>query len=326
MSKLKSTYFTNHSQAISVFKLVNVFFWKSLIGPLIAILLPVLFMVIYKIIDADQGSQSSIFGNGLPTYITFSILPISLVTFPQMIVEFKSSIILRKISISKITPLKCVSIFLGYYLCILVGIVVIIFLLFTILLNKDAPAFYKKIRFGQCIYGIVNVFIVSLAVGLLCGVLIKKNHYVQMIGFSILLLSVTLAGQFIPITVIGTSEAIKYISLFSPISYSLNLLNNSLINDADYSSILGQSSNPIDPELAKQLAEFMKTHNTGNNIFDLHHDFQIFNFITKKDAKPQDFFITIYQSWQKVLNLIMSYIFAAIFFGIGIKKFNWTSR
>ena len=118
----------------------------------------------------------------------------------------------------------------------------------------------------------------------------KKSATVQLTGLSFMLLTLILAGHFIPISVIGGIDAIKYMSLFSPINYSTSLLNNVLIMPIDLDS---------------------------SSIFDF-KDFVISN----TGSEP----IIIIASWQKILNLVMPPIIFVGFNFISYKKFSWSSR
>jgi ABC-type multidrug transport system permease subunit len=77
------------------------------------------------------------------------------------------------------------------------------------------------------------LYITSIATGILLASVSKKSSTVQLIGLSILFLTITLGGYFVPIAVIGGVDAIKYISLFSPINFATSLLNNTLIKPID---------------------------------------------------------------------------------------------
>ncbi len=103
---------------IAVVSLINKHFWKSKIGPISSIVLPVMFMLMYKIMSI--GVSDGIFALSLPTYLTLSVLPLTLITLPQVICEFKTSIILRKISVSTITKFKFTFILLSYYFIALI--------------------------------------------------------------------------------------------------------------------------------------------------------------------------------------------------------------
>ncbi|MDK2819854.1 MAG: hypothetical protein KFW07_03380, partial [Mycoplasmataceae bacterium] len=103
MSNKSTLKFSKFNPENAIIILISKFFWKSKTGPLTTILLPLTFMIIYKLIGGDD---STTFVDALPAFICLSILPITLITLPQMLVEIKQSIVLRRISTSSITPIK----------------------------------------------------------------------------------------------------------------------------------------------------------------------------------------------------------------------------
>ena len=130
-------------QEIAVLELVNKHFWKSKIGPLSALIIPLFLMVIYKILSKNE---SSLFIGGLPSYFSFSILPLCFISLPQMIVEFKTSIILRKIANSRITSVKFILIVILYNFTMILSVTFLIILLYAIFLNVNAKAGFEYIN------------------------------------------------------------------------------------------------------------------------------------------------------------------------------------
>lgn len=316
---MQKNFKVEYKNELAILGLVNKYFWKSKIGPIISILLPLVFMIIFKLVNEND---QNFFASGLSSYFAFSILPLLLITFPQLIVEFKISIILRKISVSSISATKFCLIVLFYYLLMVIASNIIVIILYAAFLNKDAKYFFEIINWGQLIYSLLNIYLTTLTFGLLLGILMKKNSIVQVVGFAIMIISILFAGEFIPMTVIARSDALRYISLFSPITYSLGLMNNVLmINNTNFFMML-----PIDPSLVPLRNELL-SQCYPNNIFDLNHPFVLFDYTFNQENLliPRTNFV-IYEIWQKALNLVMPYVCSGLFLFISIKKFNWTSR
>ncbi|MGL4952037.1 MAG: ABC transporter permease [Mycoplasma sp.] len=170
--------------------------------------------------------------------------------------------------------------------------------------NKDASTAVANIRWGGLIFGLFSLFMVAISFGILIGVLFNSSLSVQLIGFGIFFVSLLLSGQFIPIQVIGSVDAIKYISLLSPLSYSLGLINNSLVEiDSTF----------LSPEI-------IDSFNKGSNIFDFSNTFWITAL-----SKNQEI-INIYEPWHKGLNIFMPFALFAGFNFISWKKFKWSNR
>lgn len=315
VKKIKKGFYSESA----IFLLLNTHFWKSKIGPISSIVMPLLYMVIYAVIGTN-----TVFFSGLSSYLSFSILPLTIISMPLALVEFKSSIILRKISTSSITAFKFCLLMFGYYLIVTIISNLIVITLCATFLNKDAPEIFKTINWGQFIYSLLMVYISSLSVGLLLGVLIKKANQAQIFGFLILFISIILAGQLMPLSVLGSVDAIKYISLFSPISYSMSLMNNVLVGDSN--EIIGLIATANNGSFASVVESCIK----GQSIFDVQNPFIIFDYDFSNINGEQEFYVNgytkIYLEWQKILNLIMPYVICISFITISVKKFNWTSR
>lgn len=335
------------TQEIAVLSLINKHFWKSKVGPITALAIPLFLMIVYKIIGKDE---IEVFTGGLPSYFSFSILPLGFISLPQMLVEFKTSIILRKISTSKVTAIKFCTIMLAYNFVAILSANILIILFYAMFLNVDAPDAFATINWWELLYALFNVYISTLSFGLLLGVLINRNNLVQSIGFCFVIVSITFSGQFIPISVLYRSGAMQYISLISPTSYSLNLMNVVLLpsNSEGILKLFEQEiagkplvtiiedSNYNTEELKAKL-EDLKNYRF-NGIFDIKNDFKIFtlNVIESNIEIPgtnEKFLIatkltesTIYRPWQNILDLIMPYVLTIIFLFVSIKKFKWTSR
>ncbi|MBD5423035.1 MAG: ABC transporter permease [Mycoplasma sp.] len=341
-------------QEFATIQLINRHFWKSKIGPLSSLCIPLFLMIIYKVVGRNGISIES----GLPSFLAFSILPLCLISLPQMIVEFKTSIILRKISISKITSWKFSLLVLSYNLLAVLCSTLVIFLLFTIFLNVDAANYYKTVNWGELIYVLLNIYVSCLSFGLLLGVLINKINLVQIIAFIFIIVSITFSGQLIPMSVLSRSEAIRYVALFSPLSYSLNMMNIVLTDNGKevieslYSlSLLPEGSEAIKfTQVAKDtyINEVVPYNFSG--IFNVSKPYLSFSF-KYHDISPQFAYYveiisedtisgllespiqvdsikvtTVYKSWQLIMNLLMPYIVSGIFIFVSIKKFKWTSR
>lgn len=353
-------YLKNNREEIATLELINKHFWKSRTGPLSALTLPFFLMLIYRILGQDD---ITLFTSGLAAYFSFSILPLCFISLPQMIVEFKTSIISRKISISKITKSKFSLIILSYNFIAIFAATLIITLLYAIFLGSEAPKVFENIKWPELIYSLFNIYISCLSFGLLIGVLINKIILIQIIAFLLIIISITFSGQFIPVNVLARSLAIKIFTLFSPTSYSLNMMNMVLENDnkqlIDLCWNISHSSVPI-PGLAPNSVQFINgtdvfyQENIENyhfsGIFDLNHTYKMFSikyYSAKDNASlllnsrmdismlPVDelpIVITelkstdVYSPWQLILNIIMPYVLTFTFFIVAIKKFNWTSR
>ncbi len=285
---------TNFAPEIAVVTLINKFFWKSKTGPLTMLLLPLCFMIMYRLFS---DGDNVFFANALPGFISLTTLPITLITLPQMLVEIKQSIILRRISTSEITAIKYNLLVASWFFVLCIFSTFIIFILFLAFLNSGIDKL-SFINWGDLIFSLIMFYISAISVGILISSLAKKSSSAQLIGLGVMLFTLVLAGQFVPLVVIGKVDSIKFISLASPINYSTGLLNNVLTNP-------GKIGIPT-------------SLNTSGSIFSI-TDFKIPSNTSKNP-------IIIIAYWQKVLNLIMPIIIFIGFNIISYKNFKWSVR
>ncbi|MGL5205660.1 MAG: ABC transporter permease [Metamycoplasmataceae bacterium] len=281
----------NLNAEMSIVILIHKFFWKSKVGPLTMFLLPTGFMLIYYVIGTSNNSMAG-FVQAFPSFIALSVLPITLISLPQMLVEIKHSIILRKISTSAITPIRYNLIVSAWFFIMCCFSTIFIIGLFLAFLNTKISSELGHINWGEFLIALLMLYITSIATGIVLSSVSKKSSSVQLIGLSFMMLTITLAGYFIPISVIGGIDAIKFVSLLSPINYSTSLLNNVLIE-------------PI--------------NGVSRSIFEF-KDFYIENF-----TKPGEGLLII-SAWQKPLNLLMPLVIFGGFNFVAYKKFSWSSR
>lgn len=294
----------------AMFILINSYFWKTKVGPIFSLVTPFIFMVIYYVLDiSGDDSKLSIFVNALPAFLAMSIIPLSIVTLPSMNIEFKNSIILRKIKTSGINPLIYNVITFCFFLAMS-----LLFSLFTLMVYfiflASQNSLETHINIGTLLYGILALSIVSITFGMFVSVFVKNPLSSQLSGFGIFVLTLTLSGQFIPVEVISKVDAIKYISLFSPLNYAANILNIACIA-------------PVD--------------GYNNSLFDLSSEFLIYGFPSNPTTstfventptipeipKP---IIVLYEVWQKALFIFMPWILSGVFGSLAIVFFKSSGR
>lgn len=277
---------------LATFSLINKYFWKTKIGPIFSIVLPFIFMVIYFVLgsSSDSGDKLSYFINGFPTYLSMSIIPLSIITLPSMNIEFKNSILLRKIKTSGIDKFEYNLICIIYFFIASILFSIITIILFALFSASDISRL-GSINWGTLTYGIIFLSLVSISFGMFISTFIKTSLSSQLIGFAIFILTLTLSGQFIPVQVISGVEAIKYISLLSPLNYATNIFNVASLNAINGSS---------------------------NSIFDFSNDFIFAGFSNQP--------ITLYNVWQKVLFVFAPFVLIGAFEALSIYFFKWTGR
>ncbi len=340
---------------IAVISLINKHFWKSKVGPIAAIILPIILMVNFKLtgLDVSTPQQAALyFASYLRAYLTLGILPLTLITLPQVLCEFKRSIILRKISISSINKYKFCFMLMGYYLIALCSSSIIVIMLYAMFLANYASECFAKIDWWQVIYALFNLYGVSLITGLFIGVVFNSAALAQLIGFMLLMYTEIITAQFTDLEFLGQSYSAKIFSLFSPLSYPIGLLSNATVPQMDQSDIIGTITaslesilEPDKKDLAAQLVDawlhddkLSQQHqeminnaiflqNKGTNIFNLKKSLVYVGYEITIGITPITLTTpAIYDIWYKILNIVMPLV-SFIAFGIASSiKFKWSSR
>lgn len=308
----------DNSKTLAILSLVNRYFWKTKVAPIMSIVLPFTFMVLYYLIGLSDPSVEVVppvdimlppspppFLIALPSFLSLTILPLLFLILPQMHVDFKNSILLRKIKISNINKIKYIFLVSAFFTIMSFMFTILTFLFFMAFASEDL-SILKYIDWGGLVYGILMTIISGISIGFFVGIVAHKPLTSQLIGFGIILISMGLGGQLIPIQVIGSSDPVKILSFFSPLNYSLALINTAIIPEFPETLI------SPDLEPVKTFSFFY------NNIFDFSKSFQIVGF----SLNPA----VIYEKWHKVLNVFVPLFIISIFSTLSYFFFKWTSR
>ncbi|MEF9985139.1 MAG: ABC transporter permease [Malacoplasma sp.] len=329
---------------IAIFNLINKFFWKSKLALISMFGLPLLFIVIYYAVASSRGSSFKV-TDGFNLYIGFSVMPIALVSLPQLLVELKNSIILRRIAISNISPFRYNFLMSVYFFAMCVISTIFIFIAVSAFENVNMKTFLDSFDIPSYIYALINFYVVSISFGIILSSISKSSSWVQLVGLAIILFSLMLSGQFIPIHVIANIMPIKIITLFSPLDYALGLMNNvimagqikSFITAADYIvAHPGWPPTPMPPNLQEIYDKLRHIRDLlpagGYNIFDLTQPFVLPNFSLIKGLGPESslvgrtLYYPIYEIWQKSLNIVFPYVFLIGSTYLSVNRFSWSSR
>ncbi len=204
-------------------KLLNSYFWKTVYGPILAFIFPIILLAILGNILRLEYVY--------PGLIALSMLFLGLIALPLAIMELKGSSLFKYIGSSPVNPLKFTIVVIGFYAFIAICTGIIIFLatmaifptktfpgagfehgvlggIFTL---KGAVSFY----FGCLIH--LMLVIVS---GLVISTFAKTPQQALTLGLMITLPSMFLSGMVLSVDVIGESPVMNWISRFIPYRYS----------------------------------------------------------------------------------------------------------
>ena len=315
------------SKDVNLFNFLLKLFFKTKIGIIIAEFFPIMFMVIYYVVyssnigDSNNGSDMSMsyFVMGLPSYIVLSIIPLSFITLPQIMVELKNSILLRRIKTSGVKKEEYLLIIFVQYFILSIISCLITFLIFLAFVNTRVKEELRSINFGNLIYSTLMLILSSITLGMMIGSILKNVLISQLIGTGLFMITMMFGGLMMPINVFGEILAIKIITLFSPINYATGLVLNSGYIQSDLllnkiNTMTGSDFNAL---------------SLGYDIFDINTPFKYpdadFSSLVTQ-GKPTSSVIIIYDKWQKVLNLLMPYLLTITFSISSYFKFSWYGR
>ena len=327
-------------KSLSIFKLINTYFFKNKVGLLFSVLFPLFFMLVFFIVGsyAASGENKEIMGmdtknnnmayfaNGFPAFMTLTICPLSMLSLPTMNIEFRNSILLKKVKSSAVSKYEYNSIVFGYFMMMTFCATIITLTIYFLFLigNYDL---IKNFNWGTLIFGIFTLMIISITFAMFISTFIKSSFACQIINIGIVLISLALSGQFLPIYLVGRIDAIKYINLFSPLGYSqaaINVGTMPAFNGLDNNGLLINSSNGIFDWTSPFYYEYtMKVPNTN-----LPEQIQSFaNLLSEPEIMiEQKIPIRIYDVWQKVLDVFMPFILSGLFVFLSSYFFKWSNR
>lgn len=300
----------------ALFKVINLHFWKSIFGPFFAFVFPIIFIAILgSILGFDV-----LFGNTL----AISAMAVSLTSMPQAIFEFKKSSLLKRIGVTPIKPWMFLLMAGGYYV-----IVMLVGTLFSIaagiaifspyfnegrkistnplIVSMTLSNLLNHVNWGGLFYGILMNILVGTSLGLLLLSTAKSTLAIQGIGIPVLIISQFLSAQVLPLSMVKGVDAMWYLSYISPFKSSTALIIQSF-------------SAPVSPIDLSVGGPFYQHINSSFNIFDINASYRIYG---SDDFSSQ---IEIFSKPERILNLILPYLWISAFGFIAYKKFSWTTK
>ncbi|MGL5630201.1 MAG: hypothetical protein ACRDCG_00255 [Mycoplasmoidaceae bacterium] len=300
-------------RSLTILQLINKYFWKSKLAPIMSLLLPLCFIIINYLMSESfknsagktgDGINRDTFVSALPGIFSLSILPLILLVLPQMHVDFKKSVILRKIKVNNFKKFYYIFLVSFYFtiMSILFSLITLVFFSIFRLISNHGKITSGNIDWAGTFYGLFWLILSGISIGFFIGIFFSRVINSLMTGIGILFISMALAGNLIPTNLIANIGAYKYILLAFPLNYSMGLINNAILPT-------------FDP-------------NIHYSIFNLNHGFSIQSFIPKNSGPsvaPTYKELIIYAPWQKGLNLFMPIFITAFFTFFNLKFFKWSS-
>ena len=317
----------------SIIKLINLHFWKSMLAPFFAFIFPIIFIVILGLLlGYDQ-----LLGGAL----SIPSMTVGLIAMPQAIFEFKKSVLLKRIGVTKVKPwmfLLAISLYyVGIMLLSTAFCIVMSLAIFSSNWNEGkemldnfpidnagtklatimTPTFHQmlqNVNWGEFIWALFMNIFVATSIGLMLVSILKSSLAIQALGIPILIISQFLSAQVLPIPMVREVDAMWYLSYISPFKYSTGLMieswQGSVQLSTDNSTVIG---------LANIGTNTVQVQIQQNSIFNINSP--MYYYYSKGINR-----IEIFNKADKVVNLVMPFVWTIIFSGVAIKFFKWNNR
>lgn len=318
----------------ALIKIINTHFWKSILGPFFAFGFPIIFIAILGTLLGYAG----MFG-GL---IIISSMSVSLTSMPQAIFEFKNSTLLKRIGVTPIKPWMFLLTATIYYTIIMIiatffamacGILIFIgnmdvgkqitkiFVPPGASIDAIAPlvsysfkTLLSSINWGTFTFSLLLNILVGTSLGLFLVAISKSIMTLEGISVPVLIISEFLAAQALPLDMVRDIDAIWYLGYITPFKSTTALMFQSL-----NPSVIGVSG------LLNATASFpngyyeMIVTDTPFNFFDLNSIYYVANSSSLDRME-------VFSYPERILNLILPFIWIIFFSGLTIKFFKWSTR
>lgn len=323
------SYFYGHRP---LWNLIQKSFWKGFFGPFFAFIFPLIFIAILgNILGYNQILSGS---------LSISPMAVTLTSMPQLIFEFKNSSLLKRIGCTPIKPTLFVFITIVFYLMIIVlsiaWCIIFSLLIFGIkywdngslfietlvpvgangqpeLIKIYDPSFkdvLSNVNWLGFIYGQITLTLIGLCLGMAIASISKSAITLQGVGISVLILSQFLSCMVLPSSLVRGIDAMWYLGyVLSPFKCSTNLI---------VESWGGQI--PVDGDLYVKMADSSDyvLNFASSNPFDVNTGYYL--------ASESGDKLLILGKEEKIVSLILPFVWIAGFFAISIKFFKWSAR
>ena len=168
------------------------------------------------------------------------------------------------------------------------------------------------VNWGGFIWGMLLNIFVGASLGMLLVSVCKSTMLIQGIGIPILIISQFLTAQVLPVDMVRNVDGLWYLGYISPFKSTTSLLIqswNGCVSDPTQWII-----STIDD---KQVIE--QTMFESFNVFDMDAKYQVV------DSKSSEM-IDVFSKPERILNMILPFVWIGLFFGLSVKFFKWSNR
>ncbi|WP_406617458.1 ABC transporter permease [Mycoplasmopsis adleri] len=226
----------SNNSFLGILSIINKHFWKAFVGPFFAFGYPIVFTIIL----------GTIFNYEMVLGSTISIGPLAIacVSLPTAIFEFKKSTLLKRIGATNVKPITFLIYTAVYYFFIMLISGLWTMLIALIVFGRywnvgrveqtvngikigeasidinfhisSLKSIFARIEWWGYLYSFVILTFVSVAVGLFIVSFSKSILMIQAIGSSLLIITMFLSGQVLPLAQIANVKSMWYLAYITP--------------------------------------------------------------------------------------------------------------
>ncbi len=254
LNSLKMKYVSSKA----LFKLTNKQFWQSIGEPIYAYIFSILMLAIFGGISGGTFSNEAeleAFKASVIGVISMQILSVGIMTLPSVIMEFKTSVLLKRIGATAVTPILFLFTISFYYFLVLISQVFWMLLWVALLFGFNTIAgtgelwvnvIFREINWIGFIFSIFYTLITTLAFASLIISVSKTTVGVNIIGSIVFFSCMFLSGQLLPMIQIVQNKVLNGFSYLTPFRYTTGLTLMSWVG-ANPFVINGDFTQPLFP-------------------------------------------------------------------------------
>lgn len=276
-----------------LYKILNLYFWKSLIGPIICFVVIPLFSIGMLYVNYEYASTIA------PSVVSMPFMSLPFWLLISLILDLKKNSIVERIFVFSKKPIyPNIVVFIFSYLFVFISFLWNLLIIF--LVSQDSKTFgngiFINIDWFQTFYIAIVAIFVSVGISSMIYTYINNPIVSQIVGYVISAFFMFFSGSVIPTITISSSNALNYISYLSPFKY----INSSLI--ISFNAVKGPSN--ID----------------GISIFDFGKEFKVLSFKSADGILVSPKEIVLFYSHDIYLNFLIPIFLSIIFLSFSLNK------
>ena len=207
---------------MAIFKLLNKYFLKSIVGPLCAFALPLFFALMFFAMGQKQ------FAISLPVIISIGVLAVTLMIIPTLIIDLRKSLILKRIGTSRISTHQFIFILVVYFYIWIFLSIIFSFILFAIISpfasEESKENAWKNHDIGSTIYSALILGTMGIVSSVFIGTFCKNSMIASAIAFIVIVFSLFTSGLLMPFSIIRQIEAMRALNYFLPFNWPMLMM------------------------------------------------------------------------------------------------------